>query len=137
MTSQQNTPTPGFLERALDFKVQWKLFWMLHKDPEVSPLLKFIYWVCVFVFVPAYICAPDLVPGPLDDLLVSWWLIPLVLSHVFVWLSPDWLVKYYRQEITDEENEKIQSMKFSKAKSGNNPSSPEDKDFVDADWKEL
>lgn len=81
------------------WRAQWfqaRLFWSLFKDPQVGCLFKGGYILVSIIAVLVYWIAPDLIPGPVDDLLVSSWAIPFLLTYPFVGLLPSWLVELHR-----------------------------------------
>lgn len=110
MTSQTPTPpTPQnpmpWLETGF-FEAIWKhikTFKLLLGAPEVGCLWKASYLLITPAAVLIYVIFPDFVPGPVDDLLVSWWLIPLTISYLWRAMLPDWIVaKYHNIVLMDE-----------------------------------
>lgn len=104
MTDQQ-IPTrliqePGFLERQV---IQARLFWKCFRDRRVGGFLKLAYVGGSFTAVVLYGVLPDLIPGPLDDLLISPFAIPFIMTYPFTALCPRWVVNEHRKTIKEED----------------------------------
>jgi hypothetical protein len=67
-----------------------KLFWELFKNSGC--LFQATYILTSFAAVIIYIVSPDLIPGPVDDLLIAPWFVPFVLSKVWAAFLPDWFI---------------------------------------------
>ena len=78
-----------------DAVFEFKLFWSIFKTSGC--FFQATYLISSIVAVIIYIVSPDLIPGPLDDILLAPWLIPLILSKVWVSFLPDWFVDESRR----------------------------------------
>ena len=68
-----------------------KLFWSLLK--KSGCLFQATYVITAISTVLTYIVLPDFIPGPVDDFLVAPWLVPFVLSKIWILFLPKWFVE--------------------------------------------